>query len=134
MQTVKKLMDLPISGSGCLWAQFAYREKDVTLEFRYTDRQSGYSSIGTLFFPYVITFRFWDEPHMPSYFYEESYESVAEVSDSQWLVELEKTEPKSSYNKLWRRRHFAVLLSSCGFFELIADDCEFSTRKADEQD
>jgi hypothetical protein len=133
MQTVKKLMDLPISGSGCLWARFAYREKDATLEFGYTDRQTGQSSIGTLFFNYVITFRFWDEPHMPLYFYEESYESVAEVADSQWLAELERTEPKSSYSKLWRRRHFAVLLSSCGFFELIGDDCEFSTRKANEQ-
>lgn len=134
MQVVKKLMDLPISGSGCLWARFAYRDTDATIEFRYTDIQTRQSSIGTLFFPHVISFRFRDEPHMPVDFPSESYESVAEVSDSQWLVELERTEPKSSYSKLWRRRHFAVLLSSCGFFELIADDCEFSTRKANEQD
>ncbi|SRR5579875_552523 len=133
MQTVKKLMDLPISGSGCLWARFAYGDTDATVEFSYTDRQTGRSSIGILFFPHVIAFRFRDEPHIPVDFYSESYESVAEVSNSQWLTELEKTEPKSSYSKLWRRRHFAVLLSSCGFFELIADDCEFSTREADEQ-
>lgn len=134
MQAVKKLMDLPISGSGCLWARFTYRDTDATVEFSYTDGKTGQSSIGSLFFPHVITFRFWDEPHIPVDFYSESYESVAEVSNSQWLTELERTEPKSSYNKLWRRRHFAVLLSSCGFFELIADDCEFSTRKANEQE
>lgn len=130
MQTVNKLMDLPISGSGCLWATFSYREMDATVEFGYTDMHTDESCIGSLFFPYVITFRFWDEPHMPSNFYEESYDSVAEVSNSEWLAEIERTEPKCIYNKLWRRRHFAVLLSNCGFFELIADDCEFATRKA----
>jgi hypothetical protein len=131
MQTVQKLMDLPISGSGCLWARFGYRNTDATLEFSYTDRHTGHSSIGVLFFPHVMTFRFWDEPHIPPDFFSESYESVAEVSSSQWLRKLESTEPKSSYSKLWRRRHFAVLLSSCGFFELIADDCEFSTSKSE---
>lgn len=134
MQTVERLMDLPISGSGCLWARFAYRDTDATLEFSYTDRQTGRSSIGTLFFPHVVTFRFWDEPHIPVDFPSDAYDSVAEVSNSQWLAELERTEPKSSYSKLWRRRYFAMLLSSCGFFELIADDCVFSTRKANEQE
>ena len=133
MQTVKILMDLPISSSGCLWARFAHRDTDATVEFSYTDRQTGHSSIGTLFFPHVITFRFWDEPHIPVNFYSESYESVAEVWNSEWLTELERAEPKSSYSKLWRRRHFALLLSSCGFFELIADDCEFSSRNGNEQ-
>jgi hypothetical protein len=134
MQTVNKLMELPISGCGCLWARFAYCDTGATVEFRYTDTQTHQSSIGSLFFPHVMSFRFRDEPHMPVDFPSESYESVAEVSHSDWLGELERTEPKSSYSKLWRRRHFALLLSSCGFFELIADDCEFSTRKADEQE
>jgi hypothetical protein len=131
---VKKLMDLPISGSGCLWARFSYRDTDATVEFRYTDNQTHQSFIGTLCFLHVISFRFRDEPHMPMDCPSESYESVAEVSDLQWLVERERTQPKSSYSKLWRRRHFAVLLSSCGFYELIADDCEFAMRRANEQD
>jgi hypothetical protein len=132
MQKVSKLMDLPISGSGCLRAKFAYRDTDATVEFSYTDMQTGRPSIGTVFFPHVMAFRFRDEPHISVDFPSEAYESVAEVSDSQWWTDLERTEPKSSYSKLWSRRHFSVLLSSCGFFELIADNCEFSTRKANE--
>jgi hypothetical protein len=133
MEMVRKVMDLPISGSGCLWARFAYDDTDGTVEFHYTDNQTRQSCIGILFFPHVMSFRFRDEPHIPVDFPSESYESVAEVSDSPWLAELERTEPKSSYSKLWGRRHFVVLLTNCGFFELIADDCEFSTRKTNEQ-
>jgi hypothetical protein len=136
MQAMKKLMDLPISGSGCLWARFGYRDSDATMNFSYTDSQTRQSSVGTLVFPHAITFRFWTEPHVPADFPSEAYDAVYEVLNSQWLVELEATEPPSSYKNLWRRRHFAVLLSNCGFFELIADDCEFSTRRAraNEQD
>jgi hypothetical protein len=127
MQTVKKILDLPISGSGCLWARFVYNDTDGTLEFSYSDRQTGEPCIGTLFFPHVMSFRFWDEMHAPAYFWSEAYDSVAEGFDSEWLAGMEKTEPKGIL-KLWRRRHFAVLLSSNGYFELIADDCKFSSR------
>ena len=126
MPSIRKIIDLPVSGSGCLWARFAYRETNGTLEFKYNDQQTGKSSVGTLFFPGIMSFRFRDEMHSLG-FYSESYDSVAEVSDSEWVANLEKMEPKQ-IPKLWNRRHFAAFLSSCGFFEVIADNCEFSSR------
>jgi len=126
MESIVKIMDLPISGSGCLWARFVYGDTDGTLEFCYSDQQTGNPSIGNLLFPHVMSFRFRDEMHSLG-FSSESYESVAEVVDSKWLVEMENIEPKQIL-KLWKRRHFAVFLTSCGYFEVIADDCEFSSR------
>jgi hypothetical protein len=129
MQAVTKLMDLPISGSGCLWAKFLYSDTDVCLEFRYTDKDTGIPSVGRLLFPHVMSFRFRDEMRSLG-FYSESYESVAELFDSEWVADMERIEP-AKIHKLWKRRHFAVFLTSCGFFELIADDCEFSTSKSE---
>ncbi|MFN0017496.1 MAG: hypothetical protein ACKVP0_04495 [Pirellulaceae bacterium] len=123
MQKVKKFMNLPISGSGCLSAKFLYNDTDGCLEFKYSDGKTGKPSIGQLKFPHVMSFRFRDEMRSLGFF-SESYDSVAEVLNSEWLAELEKIEP-AKIHKLWKRRHFAVFLSSCGFFELIADDCDF---------
>jgi hypothetical protein len=123
---VKKFMDLPISGRGCLWATFTHAECDATIEFKYHDQQTGKPCIGSLIFPTTLSFRFRDEPHSLG-FPSESYDSVAEVFDSQWIAEFERIEPAQT-PRLGRRRHFAVFLSSCGLFEVIADDCGFSSR------
>src|ERR1700732_2821476 len=90
---VTRFMDLPISGMGCLWARFALEQGgDATLEFKYRDKQTGKPMIGTLAFPTTISFRFRDEPHARGFF-SESYESVAEVLNSEWLSDLERIEP-----------------------------------------
>ena len=107
MQTVKKLMDLPISGSGCLSAKFIYSDTDGSIEFKYSDKDTGKSSIGHLLFPHVMSFRFRDEMRSLG-FYSESYESVAEVFNSEWVSEMERIEP-AKIHKLWNPPPFCRL-------------------------
>jgi hypothetical protein len=130
MQTVHKLLDLPVPGQGALWARFAYDDVSACVEFRYSDPKKEHAQLGKIRFTHVISFRFGDEMHSRG-FYSESYESLAEVVDSEWLSELSATEPRGLLTtELWERHHFAVFLSNCGFFEVIAEDWSFSTEDA----
>jgi len=65
-----------------------------------------------------VAFRFVDELHSAG-FAPGSYDAVVEIAPSPWLEHLRAIEP-SGYDQLQDRRHFALLLSSNGYLEVVA--------------
>lgn len=71
-------------------------------------------------FTLVTAYRFSDEMHCGG-FLADSYDSILEVKNSSWLKSICANEP-SGHKELWRKRHFAMFIRSCGYYEFIADD------------
>jgi|SRR5690242_9229228 hypothetical protein len=104
----QKLTDLLIPQSGCGNTLLVSDGVTVTLQFEY--RREGKDWIGLIRFEEVIAYRHRDELHSVGY-PSESYESIAEIHNSGWSTEL-----KCSV------RHFAVFLTSNGYFEILAKE------------
>jgi len=113
---VKTVSKLPIPGSGCGDIQFCYKSLDGVLEFEF--RKNGDDWIGGIHFESVVAFRFRDE-YRSLGFVGGSYDALVEIEHSDWIAELKKGEPKGKMG-LENARHFAVFLSSNGYFEIIA--------------
>jgi len=106
----KKLFDLPIPQSGCGNTQLESDGVSVALQFEY--RSHGKDFVGVIHFGRVVAYRYRDELHSLGYT-SDAYESVAEVSDSEWCKELQ-----------FGGKHIAVFLSSNGYFEVLAESVE----------
>jgi hypothetical protein len=104
----KKLFDLPIPQSGCGNTELVSDGISVVLRFEY--RREKRDFIGKIQFQGVIAYRYRDELHSLGYS-SEAYESVAEILDSPWCSE-----------QKFKGRHFAVFLSSNGYFEVLAEN------------
>ena len=102
----KKLSDLPIPQSGCGKTQIVSNGVKLTLRFEY--RKEGCDKIGNIQFQEVVAYRFRDEYHSLG-FASEAYESIAQILDSSWCFELK-----------FDGKHFAMFLSSNGYFEVLA--------------
>jgi len=122
---IKKIFQLPIPQSGCGNVRFCFSGLDGLLEFEF--RKNGSDYIGGIQFNRIAAFRFRDEMRSDGYA-DESYESVIEVLDSDWKKELKKIEPPS-VSSISERHHFAALLSSNGYFEVIAKECSLVEEK-----
>jgi hypothetical protein len=109
---IRKLFDLPIPQSGCGNTQLESDGITVTLRFEY--RLNGKDLVGTIQFRGVVAYRYRDELHSLGYA-SEAYESVAEIVDSPWCKELH-----------FAAKHFAVFLSSNGYFEVLADSASLA--------
>jgi hypothetical protein len=103
-----KLVDLPIPQSGCGNTQLVSNGVSLTLRFEY--RKGGSDQIGTIQFDGVVAHRFRDELHSIGYA-SAAYESIAQILDSPWRSELK-----------FDGMHFAVFLTSNGYFEVLAQD------------
>jgi hypothetical protein len=103
-----KLVDLPIPQSGCGKTQIRSDGVSMSLDFEY--RKEGRDGIGTVRFKGLIAQRYRDELHSVGYV-QESYESIAEIQNSPWCAELK-----------FDGRHFAIFLSSNGYFEVLAQE------------
>src|SRR6266850_2566526 len=104
----KKLVDLPIPQSGCGNTQLLSDGISLTLHFEY--RKAGRDLIGTIRFQGVVAHRYRDELHSVGY-ESEAYESIAEIQNSPWCAELK-----------FDGKHFAIFLSSNGYFEALAQE------------
>lgn len=111
------VLDLPVPGSGCGDIGVAYRGLDVHVEYEY--RAAKTDRIGVLVFRGATAFRFADELHA-SGFAAGSYDAVVEIEGSAWLAELRAREP-SGISGVQGKRHFAVLFSSNGYLEVVAE-------------
>lgn len=103
----RKLADLPIPQSGCGNTRLCC--DGLTLELAYEYRCNGKDMIGVIRFEEVVAYRFRNEINSGGYL-SEAYEAIAEALDSSWQTELTVTGV----------RHFAVFLSSNGYFEFLA--------------
>jgi hypothetical protein len=115
-----KIADLPIPQSGCGDTRLCSDGLALTLEFEY--RKLGQHVIGSVRFDGVIAYRFRNELHSLDYC-SESYESIAEVRDSEWRKSLVDTASDGEASPS-RLRHFALFLTSNGYFEILADQME----------
>ena len=116
----KKLFELPVPGSGCGETQIV--TDGVECVIRYEFHKDGKDWIGAIKFIGLVAHRFRNEYHSAGYA-GEAYDSVAEILDSTWLKELVKLEP-AGVRGASGKHHFAVFLSSNGYFEIIADAFE----------
>jgi hypothetical protein len=129
----RKVVDLPIGQAGCGSIQLCTDGVVWSIKYEYSlDRELHF---GGLLFEDVSAFRFADEQHgkhVPG-----TYDTVVEVIHSEWLNELAINETPGLLGSVIGKRHFAVLLSSNGYFEFIAGDvrkldpseCEFGREK-----
>jgi len=79
----------------------------------------GMRPAGVLQFGDVTAFRFRDEMHSLG-FANESYDCLVEVVESDWHKELCRIEPDHLLVTVKESKHFAVLLSSNGYLEVVA--------------
>ena len=71
-------------------------------------------------FSLVTAYRFSTEMYCGE-FLDGTYDSILEVKDSNWLKSICVNEPVG-HKELWRKRHFAMFIRGCGYYEFIADD------------
>jgi hypothetical protein len=116
---------LPIPDSGC--GDIRIRFDGLGLNVEYEFRDAGKDQIGQLRFLGVVAFRFVDELHSAE-FAPGSYDTVVEIAPSPWLEHLRAIEP-SGYDQLQDRRHFALLLSSNGYLEVVARELVMEATK-----
>ena len=109
-------LDLPVPGSGCGDISVRYLGLSLLVEFEY--HLDGNDLIGELRFDGVIAFRFRDEMHSAG-FPSGSYDCLMSSRESDWLRELAAAEP-TGVVAVSEAKHFAVLLSSNGFLEVVA--------------
>lgn len=121
----KRLVELPVPGSGCGDVQICSEANNIRVEYEY--RRDGVDWVGCVHFLNVIAFRFRDELHSVGYC-SESYDSVAQIDGSDWLKELIEGEPSNKMG-LDAEVHFAIFFSSNGYFEAIAEKFEMQTSK-----
>jgi hypothetical protein len=116
---VAEVMNLPIGGEGCGDVKLSFDGLNVILEFEYNEAHQPF--VGHLEFLCSSAFRFRNEMHARG-FVSESYDVVVRIEPSEWKTELLRIEPtKSLLSSIKSRHHFAVMLSSNGYFEVIAE-------------
>ncbi len=111
-------LSLPGSGPGdsCVTSDGG----ELLLEYEY--RKDGRDFIGRLRFEGVAAYRFRNEVHSRG-FVPSSYDSVVDIVDSPWLEELAKA-VSEGMTSASGKKHFALFLSSNGYFEVIADSAQ----------
>lgn len=113
---------LKLHQTGCGFGAIKIDTVPPNLKLYYEFRDSGTDQIGILAFKGVIAFRFHDELRF-SGAPEESWDSVAIILDSEWLLEIARVEPPV-FSKAERCNHYAIMLSNNGFLEVIAQNVE----------
>jgi hypothetical protein len=116
--TARMLYRLPTSDVGV--GNIEITTDGVELTIRYEYWEDGRDIVGVVQFEVVLAFRFHDEAHsfaFPSC--KESYNAIAEVTESDWLKQLIAMEvglPLSAKGK----HHYAMFLTNNGLLEVIA--------------
>ena len=57
-------------------------------------------------------------------FAKESYDALVQIRDSEWHRELVISEPSNVLGSVENKKHFAILFSSSGYLEVVADSFE----------
>ena len=112
----RKVFDLPIGQAGCQNISLSSDGIDLTVHYDFV--LEGRIRSGTIHFDDVTAFQFVDErhgTHVPG-----AYDAIVEVLPSDWISKLASKEPKVRLESVKNKRHFAVLLSSNGYLEVVA--------------
>lgn len=122
--SVSKVFDLGVGGAGCSDIRISTIGVSLLAEVQYL--VAGRTATETVVYSDVIAFRFRDEMHSQG-FYEQAYDTVIEVFDSQWLHELAAIEPTGLLSGVAGKRHFATLFSNFGYLEVLAENAHVTT-------
>jgi hypothetical protein len=86
---------------------------------RFEFERDGVACRGGLRFEKVRAYRFRSEGHCTAWHVEGVYDTLAEVSGSEWVNELLAAEPAETWGR-WEIRHFMIYIDSAGCFEVGA--------------
>jgi hypothetical protein len=117
---VQPIHSLATLDSGCGDIRLVFENLELVLQYEFGPE--GADQVGKVRFVGVVAFRFRNELHSAG-FVDGSYDQVVEIVPSEWLTELKTLEP-AGFSGLTDKRHFAVLLSSNGYLEVIAEQME----------
>ncbi len=99
---------------------------DVTFEdlgqdavIRFAFHRDGVAHRGGLRFEKVRAYRFRSEGHCTLWHVDGVYDTLAEVSPSEWVSELLAAEPAETWGR-WEIHHFIIYIDSAGCFEIGA--------------
>jgi len=111
-----KLSELPIPQSGCGNTRLVSDGVSLNIEFEY--RAQGQDLVGCIEFESVVAYRFRNEMHSRGYS-SDAYESLVEIAESPWKEEVSEIAP-SGIGDVSGAHHYALFLSSNGYFEILA--------------
>jgi hypothetical protein len=86
---------------------------------RFEFERDGVAYRGGLRFEKVRAYRFRSEGHCTAWHVEGVYDTLAEVSGSEWVSELLAAEQAETWGR-WEIRHFMIYIDSAGCFEIGA--------------
>lgn len=89
------------------------------LTLRFTFPRDGVAYRGGVRFEKVRASRWRAESYCTAWHIEGAYDTIAEVEDSEWIVELVAAEPEHQRG-FWTMRHFMLYVDSAGCFEAVA--------------
>ncbi len=94
-------------------------------ELRCTYERTGSMYAGGLRFHRVRAFRFRADSHCTAWHIEGAYDTLVEVEQSDWVIELVDAEPSEAWGGQWKIRHFLIYIDDAGAYEIAAEDCEW---------
>lgn len=97
-------------------------------ELRCTYERNGTMFAGGLRFIGVRAYRFRAEGHCTPWHVEGAYDTLVEVTPSEWVAELLAAEPSETWGK-WVIRHFLIFVDGSGAYEVAAENCEWLTEE-----
>ena len=88
-------------------------------ELRFEFERDGETFRGGIRFEKVRAFRFRGESHCTTWHLRGAYDTLVEVSPSEWASELLSAEPSETWGR-WEIRHFLIYIDSVGAYEVAA--------------
>lgn len=123
----KALWTFPVP-SNCIYTgvKLIHEKASIKLDFDYYDEDNDDKVFnGRIEFKNVIAHRHTTEKFTK--FIKGTYDNLCEISDSEWLSNLEKLSPEWIGNNYLR--HYAIYLDSYGLYEFVARDYEVGETK-----
>jgi hypothetical protein len=89
----------------------------LTLSFEFQRNKEPYK--GGIRFEKVRAYRFRSEGYCTAWHVEGAYDTIAEVTESNWVGELLAAESAETWGS-WEVHHFMIYIDSAGCFEVVA--------------
>ena len=114
----RSVATLPVPSTSFLTdVRFEHPGGEALLRFEF--ERDGIAYRGGLRFERVRAYKFRAESHCTAWHVKGAYDTLAEVTDSDWVSELRAAEPSETWGR-WEIRHFVIYVDSAGCFEVGA--------------
>lgn len=126
--TKKPILTLPIA-STALDDDPEFVHPGGLAELRIRFDRNGVIVRSGLRFTRVRAFRFRSEGHCTRWHVEGTYDTLVEVEQSDWVLELLAAEPSATSGH-WNIRHFLIYIDGAGAYEVAAEDVDWLPEQA----